>query len=277
MSKTLFIIFSFWFILPLFSQSKDENFFSHKKDKEIIESVLDSLKNPESLKNLFITPSSNKKGILLGFGYKMYETSIYGGQITISCDFFFKKDSLVSYILKPKLPRSKRLHKKYIEFYNNTFEITEDNIIKPLFYNYETFYKPLKYYKGKRISNPKIDHFMSTESGLYYGEALGIYAVPIENWKLLNDLEDQLTSDIILQLLYSKNPVSRLNTIKYYYLNSEKFADKSDEIENTINWTSLRGDALINSIYGCFSDHEYLRTIAKQLEENYIKQKTSQD
>lgn len=118
---------------------------------------------------------------------------------------------------------------------------------------------------------------MSTESGLFYGETIGFTANTMENWKLLLDLEDQLTSDIILQLLYSKNPVSRLNTIKYYYLNSEKFADKRDEIENTINWTSLRGDTLINSVYGCFSEHSYLRIIAKQLEENYIKQKTSQD
>ena len=276
MSKTLFIIFSFWFTLPVFSQFKDKNFFSHKNDKEIIESVLDSLKNPKSLESLFLK-SNNENYKSLGFNYKIYSSVIYRRKLVIKCDFLYLKDSLISYVLKPKLPNSKRLQKKHLKFYNNTFEIKEDNTIKPLFYNYETFYKPLKYYKGKRISNPEIDHFMSTESGLYYGEVVGIYAVPIENWKLLLDLEDQLTSDIILQLLYSKNPVSRLNTIKYYYLNSEKFADKSDEIENTINWTSLRGDTLINSVYGCFSEHSYLRTIAKQLEENYIKQKTSQD
>lgn len=276
MSKTLFIIFSFWFILPLFSQSKDDNFFSHKNDKEIIESVLDSLKKPNSLESLFLK-SNNGNYKSLGFNYKIYSSIIYRKKLVITCDFLYLKDSLISYVLKPKLPNSKRLQKKHLKFYNNTFEVTEDNTIKPLFYNYETFYKPLKYYKGKRISNPEIDHFMSTESGLYYGEVVGIYAVPIENWKLLLDLEDQLTSDVILQLLYSKNPVSRLNTIKYYYLNSEKFADKRDEIENTINWTSLRGDTLINSVYGCFSEHSYLRIIAKQLEENYIKQKTSQD
>ncbi len=276
MSKTLFIIFSFWFILPLFSQSKDENFFSHKNDKEIIESVLDSLKKPKSLESLFLKSNiGNYKS--LGFNYKIYSYVIYRKNLVITCDFLYLKDSLISYVLKPKLPNSKRLQKKHLKFYNNTFEVTEDNLIKPLFYNYETFYKPLKYYKGKPISNPEIDHFMSTESGLYYGEALGIYAVPIENWKLLLDLEDQLTCDVILQLLYSKNPVSRLNTIKYYYLNSEKFTDKRDEIENTINWTSLRGDTLINSVNGCFSEHSYLRIIAKQLEENYIKQKTSQD
>jgi len=276
MSKTLFIIFSFWFILPLFSQSKDKDFFSHKNDKEIIESVLDSLKKPKSLERLFLK-SNNGNYKSLGFNYKVYSSVIYRKNLVITCDFLYLKDSLISYVLKPKLPNSKRLQKKHLKFYNNTFEVTEDNIIKPLFYNYETFYKPLKYYKGKGISNPKIDHFMSTESGLYYGETIGFTADTMENWKLLLDLKDQLTSDVILQLLYSKNPISRLNTIKYYYLNSEKFADKSDEIENTINWTSLRGDALINSVYGCFSEHEYLRTIAKQLEENYIKQKTSQE
>lgn len=276
MSKTLFIIFSFWFILPLFSQSKDKDFFSHKNDKEIIESVLDSLKKPKSLESLFLK-SNNGNYKSLGFNYKVYSSVIYRKNLVITCDFLYLKDSLISYVLKPKLPNSKRLQKKHLKFYNNTFEVTEDNIIKPLFYNYETFYKPLKYYKGKRISNPKIDHFMSTESGLYYGETIGFTADTMENWKLLLDLKDQLTSDVILQLLYSKNPISRLNTIKYYYLNSEKFADKSDEIENTINWTGVRGDALINSVYGCFSEHEYLRTIAKQLEENYIKQKTSQE
>ena len=81
------------------------------------------------------------------------------------------------------------------------------------------------------------------------------------------------------QLQKKKRKISSVvkQLFKYYYLNSEKFADKRDEIENTINWTSLRGDTLINSVYGCFSEHSYLRIIAKQLEENYIKQKTSQD
>ena len=100
----------------MFSQSKDDNFFSHKNDKEIIESVLDSLKNPKSLESLFLK-SNNGNYKSLGFNYKIYSSIIYRKKLVITCDFLYLKDSLISYVLKPKLPNSKRLQKKHLKYY----------------------------------------------------------------------------------------------------------------------------------------------------------------
>ncbi|MCK7591480.1 hypothetical protein M0G43_12910 [Subsaxibacter sp. CAU 1640] len=264
MKSAFLLIFSICNVILSFAQNEDWE----SKDEILIGSVVQSLNSPNNLFELFEKHEQLKSPISLGFGYVNKNYVIYGGYISIWCDFIFYKDSLVSFILKPQLPynpTNKQLN-KYLNWYNNEFQITKDTLIRPKYYNYDTFKEPLKYYKGSLSEDDEIQFYMSTESGLIYGEQDEKSHCALENWVYYQKIEHKINKEIAILLMYSKNPISRLRAVEYYYNHREKFIKEKDELEKWIFFLTVN-PAIIWDIVGCIMDYQLSETIIKRLSE----------
>jgi hypothetical protein len=247
-----------------FSYSQNKNW--EEKDKELISSVVESLKDSQTVHKLFDDDKESREKTNLGFGYTQKSDVLYGGYISIWCDFLFYKDSLVSYILKPELPRptTEKQLTKYLEWYDNQFEITQDTLLKPKYYNYDIFKKPLKYYKGDLVSDAEIKFYMSTESGLIDGERGGESMSVVGNRKHYLNIKNKLNKEITILLMYSKNPISRLRAVEFYYENPEIFIDKKEELEKWISFLKV-SPPVVRNIYGCLIDYQTSESIIEKL------------
>jgi hypothetical protein len=237
-----------------------------QKDKELIISVVESLKSPKSLYKLFDEDEKSREKTNLGFGYTQKSDVLYGGYISIWCDFFFYKDSLVSYILKPELPypTTEKQLTKYLKWYDNHFELTKDTLLKSKYHNYDIFKKPLKNYKGTLTKDSAIEFYMSTESGLVDGERGGESMSLIENRKHYLKIKDKLNKQIVILLMYSKNPISRLRAVEYYYENPDIFINEKEELEKWISFLKV-SPAIVRNLYGCIMDYRTSESIIEKL------------
>ena len=232
-------------------------------DKKIILEVSELSDNTNELYQLFKNKNKTPRIEYLGFGYFKKSYGISGGYIAISCDFYFKKDSVISYVLKPRLPRKNRKKKKYLKWYNNKFEVTESQEIKPKFYNYDVIKSPLEQYKGTIFSDEQIDLYMSPESGLYYGGRGGFGMSLLQNRALFMKLESKLTKEIAIQLMYSKNPASRLTAIEYYYKHPDLFEKEKPEIDKWIKIV-FKNVPYIKTLRGCIGGMESSEKLTKE-------------
>ncbi len=257
MKKILIIVLVFQFGY-LYSQ----NPFWEGEDKRLIKKITELCDKPNELNQFFAEKNKLPKQEYLGFRYLVKSYGIGAGYISISCDFYFQKDSLISYVLKPRLPKKEKKKKKYLEWYNNKFEVTDNLEIKPKYYNYDIFKKPLKEYEGTLILDNQINFYMSPESGLYYGGRGGFGMSLLQNRKLFIELEDKLTKEIVIQLMYSKNPASRLTAIEYYYKHPELFYKEKAELDN---WTKIvfKHVPKIMTLNGCIGGMKSSKELVK--------------
>ncbi len=229
----------------------------------MIKKIVELVDSPEKLNEYFSEKNKSPRNSRLGFGYWTKSSRIGAGYIGISCDFYFFKDSLISYVLKPELPENKRKKKKYLEWFSDKFEITDDLEIKPKYYNYDIFKKPLKEYKRELINDEQIAYYMSPESGLYYGGRGGFSMSLLQNRKLFIELESSLNKEAIIQLMYSKNPASRLTAIEYYLRNPELFIQEKEELDK---WSEIvfMQVPFIRTLNGCFGGMENSKEITQR-------------
>jgi len=262
MKNILTLIFFIYNLTFLHSQNANWE----QKDKELIVNVVESLKSPKNVYKLFNEDKQSREKTNLGFGYTQKSDVLYGGYISIWCDFLFYKDSLVSYILKPELPNptTKKQLTKYLKWYNNQFELTQDTILQPKYHNYDIFKKPLKNYKGTLINDSEIEFYMSTESGLIDGERGGESMSLIKNRKHYLKIKDKLNKQITILLMYSKNPISRLRAVEYYYENPDMFIEEKEELEKWISFLKVR-PAIVRNLYGCIMDYQTSESIIEKL------------
>ena len=258
MKKILIIILVFQ-IGNIYSQ----NPFWEAEDKRLIKKITDLSDRPIELTQFFTEKNESPEIEHLGFGYFKKTYGVGGGYITVGCDIYFHKDSLISYVLKPRLPRKKKKKKKYLEWYNNKFEVTENLELKPKYYNYDILKMPLKQFKRIPISDEQINFYMSPESGLYYGGRGGFGMSLLRNRELFIALEDKLTKEIVIQLMYSKNPASRLTAIEYYYKYPDLFGEEKKELDNWINIV-FKNVPYIKTLRGCFGGMENSKKLAKE-------------
>ncbi|WP_420320532.1 hypothetical protein [Flagellimonas sp.] len=240
-----------------------QNPFWTDKDKRLIKKIVELVDSPNKLNEYFSEKNKSPRNSRLGFGYWTKSSRIGAGYIGISCDFYFFKDSLISYVLKPELPEKKRKKKKYLEWYSNKFEVIDDLQIKPKYYNYDIFKKPLKQFNGELIKDEQIAYYMSPESGLYYGGGGGFSMNLLQNRKLFKELESSLNKEAVIQLMYSKNPASRLTAIEYYFRNPELFIQ---EKENLDKWTEIvfLQVPFIRTLNGCIGGMENSKEITQR-------------
>lgn len=251
-----------------FGNIYSQNPFWTGEDKRLIEKIVELADSPQELNEYFSEKNKSPRNSRLGFGYWTKSSRIGAGYIGISCDFYFYKDSLISYVLKPELPDKKRKKKKYLEWYSNKFEVTDDFEIKPKYYNYEFLEKPLKEYNRDLINDKQIAHYMSPESGLFYGGRGGFSMNLLQNRKLFIELESKLNKESVIQLMYSKNPASRLTAIEYYFRNPELFTQEKEELDK---WAEIvfREVPLVMTLNGCIGGMEN----SKEITQKYSKMK----
>lgn len=272
MKTKLFLIL---YILSFIQIGISQNPFWVKDDKSLIQELIKLYKeSPKRILDKFNVEkiiSADTEFKNLGFDYKLVQTGIGGGYISIKSEFYYHLDTLIGFTIFPKLPDKQRLHKKYLKWYSELFQI--DSIVHPLRHNSHIMNEPLSQYRGqisKEELNPKIEFFASLNSGLRYGLRGGAGNSLLRNRRNFIKLIPTLSINQLEYFMYSKNPATRLIAIEYY-LRNKKSLKQLDE-----NWmrTVLRNTGLVETLSGCFVEREMpkliLDSIVNMKESPYI-------
>jgi hypothetical protein len=237
------------------AQGFNNPFWTHL-DKNLIKGLVKLDKeNPSTIENYFfkLRPDSIKEN--LGFGWKMWETGIGGGYISITATFYYYHDKLVSYILRPELPDEKKLSERYLLWYNNYFASDSLRLL-PYYYSFNNMLKPLDEYCGvlKVDSVPQtILDYMSPASGTMLGYG--------SNRDFFKKNKDNLSIQQIELIMYSINPASRFTAIEYYWHNKEKF--KNSCISDSWIEKNFIEMPVIKTRYGCRTEEVDSRLFIK--------------
>lgn len=242
---------------------KAQNPFWVAKDKRIITEIVSNYNQPEELEKLFPKEYARYGSAYLGFGYKLLRKSLPGGYISVRAEFLYKKDSLIGYIIRPEMPTKKKLKKKYLKWYEGKFEVLNDLKLKPFYHNRSSFENPLEAFEGEKSLNSQIRFYMSPQSGLSYGGRGGFSMNLLQNRKNFIDIEGILEKETVLELMYSKNPATRLTAIEYYYKHPEMFINEQDEIDDWIQEV-FRQVPVIDTLRGCFGRQEPSRNLVQE-------------
>lgn len=200
-------------------------------DSVFINQVKKSFKtNPISIEK-YLEPWENSR-VNLGFGYTLIEHSMGKGYVSIFYTLVYKDKKLVSYLLKPQMPTDSRLTKRYLSFYEGMFEI-ENQQVKKLYFGFKNVSKPLGDIVNEFNVSSQIEYFMTPYSGVIYGDYGGIANEILENRNTFNIVKDSINEDILIFLLKSINPATRLCAAELFYLKKETF-NQIDLIEKLI-------------------------------------------
>ena len=248
--KTKVLILLFLSATISYSQ---KNFFENK-DNWLINNIVEKVDSSEQLLKFYKKYTNAPNHVYLGFKHNVFFSVVQGNKIRFECEFYFYKDSLISFVLRPKIKGKDQSKKKYFNLLKGRFKIENDSVIEPLKYNFDYLKEPLDYFVGEKLSNKEIDYYMSTESGLNYGiKSPGSFTIPttLENRENFLKLNSK-TPELILQLMYSKNPASRFTAIEYYYRNMNKFEDKDVKVINSWIKKVFKDIPEIKRVEGCF-------------------------
>jgi hypothetical protein len=216
-----------------FSQNQDWV----NEDEKLIRDLIKSYKQDSTdLKDFFYEKPIFFDTTQLGRNYYTVDFTRSGGYIGIKATYLYKNDTLIAYKLSPKMPNKAELINKYQSWYSSLFEFNESNEIIPIYFNENVWFEPLKEYSGKiKTENQSklFKYFMSIESGDVYGYNNGWGGLQY-NRKLFEELLPELNPDLIVLIMYSKNPISRLQAFHYYLTNKTVFKDYK-EIEDWMN------------------------------------------
>lgn len=236
------------------------NPFWIQQDKRLINKVVQlDRTNPTLVEQFFKSKKCDTIKEKLGFGWEMWSTGIGGGYISIKASFYYLNTKIVSYSIYPEMPTEKKLIPKYKKWYVYAFDFNEDEII-PYHYNPEEIMKPLNEYKGNLTSDSvskTILKYMSPISGTLYGLTGGYTNTYTQNRQNFIQIQDYLTFDEAVLLLYSINPASRLTAIELFY---RKNYSKTKEIEQWINRNYIEFPS-VETLFGCYRD----RRMTKEL------------
>ena len=254
--KLLFIVFC----LLVFKTGMAQNPLWVAKDRKLVTRVSQAVNDPALVQKLF-DPKTKTGMNNLGFNYAMIETTKPAGYISIRCTFYYFKDSLIAYVVYPRLPSEPELYEKYLGWYKRGF-ITDSTSVEPFYNNIEILRQPLEQYAHPSSTNPKILFYSSPESGIIYGNKGGISPSYLQNRRLFIELENELNQESVLQLLYSKNPSSRLSAIEYCYNNPDLFEGKQIQIDQWIE-TVFEELPYVSTMMGCIGSNEKARELVK--------------
>lgn len=220
------------------------------QDKKLIHQVNSLVKaSPTTVERYFeksIIESHN-----LGFGWKSRKTGIGGGYISIDATFYYRNDTLISYVIYPKLPNKPELKGRYTQWYSLSFSVTSTGIT-PFRHNGAALQKPLS--TDSKLYTPKVATaataaYMSPESGLAYGDYGGYGMTMLQNREAFTKIQEGLSAAQVLLIMHSVNPASRLTAIEYYLGHKKLFTDQA-RIEQWIE-TVFRELPEVESINGC--------------------------
>lgn len=207
--KNILVIIIFLVANNLFAGNPVWTSMDKKMIKKLVKIDKDSIHHYESY---FLGKNKEKVMLNLGFGWKVWAPTKPGGYITLSSEFYYFNDSLVSFKISPELPSEDHLRKKYIAWYDNYFHISVDNQIYPLLFNFERLSAPLDEYSGTLKSseiNRKVMALMYPSPYLLYAWAGGYSNSMPHNRKMMMELSDSISFEELNYLTYSINPVTR--------------------------------------------------------------------
>lgn len=250
-------------------------FWVHK-DKKIIQSIVQlDTKKPEVVEHYFRTQKIHKCDTTktnLGFGWKMWTPGIGGGYIGISATFYYYHDSIVSYTISPDMPEEKGLIKRYKTWYQERF-LFESDKIQPLSYQSEIIFKPLKEYTGSLTPQTvprKIVEYMTPGSGMMYGYSGGYGGGLLKNRKAFLEIQDSLTNDQVVLLMYSLNPASRFTAFEYYLKHIDSFSDQ--QILDELMEKNFMEVPTVQTLFGCIGQSYDTRALVNM----YASMKTDE-
>jgi hypothetical protein len=194
------------------------------KDSIFINQVKNSfLTDPLTIEK-YLEPWENSR-VDLGFGYSLIEHSMGKGYVSIFYTFIYKNKKLISFILRPQMPNNSRLTKRYLSFYKGLFEI-EDQQVQNLCFGYKNVAIPLGEPGNDLTVSSQMEYFMTPYSGVIYGDYGGIANEMLENRNLFNTVKDSITEDLLIYLLKSLNPATRMYAAELFYSNEDRFNQK---------------------------------------------------
>lgn len=163
----------------------------------------------------------------IGFGWKRWETIIYGGRTSLSAIFYYFQDSIITYSLSYTIPEDEGLKEMYRNFRQNQFKLAEFNYYEEIFkfdYNRRGILKPLNGYAGplkENMISEKLKEFMTFES-------LNIYSVnqSFNEIFLISGITDSINGNLIELLMYSLNPYVRILATRHFLDTKKHFSNK---------------------------------------------------
>ncbi len=229
------------------------NPFWVRLDKKLISQVVKLDKNnPVEVESFYRHRTRDTTKQNLGFGWHMWETRIGGGYISIAACFYYFNDTIASYSLSPQMPDEGNLVVKYSEWYAPSFKV-DSNRVTPFEYNMKRIISPLDKYAGDLAPDSvpmNIREYMSPSSGIMYGYRGGYGMSLLQNRAEFMSLNEKLTTDQVVIMMYSINPASRFTAIEYYITNKSQFTDtlKIDQ------WINICFAELpeVTTLMGCF-------------------------
>ena len=198
----------------------------------------------------------------LGFGYSSIEHSMGKGYVSIFYTLVYKDKKLISYRLEPKMPRNSQLIKRYLSFYEGMFEI-KDSKAQVLYFGYKNVSLPLEISKPAIDVSKEIKYFMTPYSGIIYGDYGGIANSILENREAFNLVKDSINENILIYLLKSINPATRMCAAEEYYQNKESYQHK-DIIEKLIE-INLKELPKIKTMSSCLKYEDNAKDILNRM------------
>ncbi len=227
-----------------------------KMDINLIDSVaLLDRNNPIEVEKFFNKDANKNPKDTLGFGWTKFEKSIGAGYISIWAEFFYYQDTIQSYSLMARLPDEKKLIDEYISLYLKFLPLYNKGWFSYK-YKEKNILRPLKEYPGNPNSvkySKNILEYMAPTSGDTYGIVGGLPLTITQNRKLFNKVKNRYTTNQLIAMMYSINPVSRLTAIEYYY----KYPKKYNSNKQVDMWIQkvFKEVPFIKTISGCFVDY----------------------
>ena len=232
-----------------------------KNDSVFINILKDAyLSNPTSIEK-HLEPWEIKRENL-GYGYSMIEHSVGKGYISIFYTLIYKDKKLVSFKLTPQMPNDSRLYSRYLSFYEGLF-VNDNCQTKSLFYGYKFASATINNSDKRFEISEKFEFFMTPYSGIIYGDAGGIASEPLENRELFNSLKCSLNDVLLIHILKSINPATRLYAAEMYLTQKDSFKEKKI-IEELIEMNFKELPEII-TMSGCIQYSDDARKVLKEM------------
>lgn len=222
-----------------------------RKDKQMITEVNELLKATPATTERYFLSKDFREAHDLGFGWMSKQTAVHGGYTSVYATFYYRNDSLVSYVIHPELPDEPTLQSTYTTWYAPRFRINAPKL-NAFYVNSTALSAPLLAYvqsTATEISTKAIREYMSPEAGIVYGYAGGESRQILENRAAFLDLRATLLPEQVVLLMYAINPASRLTAFEFYLRNKALFSNQQ-QIEQWME-VVFRTLPKVESISGC--------------------------
>jgi hypothetical protein len=232
-----------------------------------------AITNPAKITKYFPLPRKPFYVDTLGFGYTYYEGSFGKGYVTCFYYFVLHNGKLISFVLKPQMPHRQELDSLYLKLYLPLFHFTSNGFINPFRWNNRLVQTPIfdKRFKLKPVAllDSAIQEIMAPFIGVEYGYYGGFSNEMLLNRRAFQKIKDALNDSLIIYLLHSINPATRLMVIEYLERNSYQTSIPLDKLKHDVS-VILKECPRVPSFWGCTRDYGNAREL---LHEFLIKEK----